>query len=84
MTLSVPIHPETEACLRRLAEQAGKDLASYVAELIEGAAARDKDNGVDASGDFDTALDELFAADTRKLPTVPLTYSRDDIYHDHD
>lgn len=84
MTLSVPVHPETEAWLRRLAEQAGKDLTSYVADLIEGAAARNEGNGIDAVGDFDNALDELFAADTRKLPSVPLTYSRDDIYSDHD
>jgi plasmid stability protein len=38
----------------------------------------------DAAREFDAALDELFARDTRPLPAVALTYSRGDIYHDHD
>jgi hypothetical protein len=38
----------------------------------------------DAARDFDAALDELFASDSRPLPAVPLTYTREDIYLDHD
>ena len=34
--------------------------------------------------EFDAALDELFAADTRKLPTSSDSYSRQDIYINHD
>lgn len=84
MTLSVSFKPDTEARLRRLAEQAGKDLASYVSEIVEGAAAARAGNGRQTPDDFDNALNELFAGDTRKLPPVPLAYSRDDIYLDQD
>jgi predicted DNA-binding protein len=84
MTLSVPLNPQTEARLRQLAEQAGKDLSAYVSELVERAAVDDATNGLQSVADFDMALDELFQADTRKLPPVPLTYSRQDIYVDHD
>jgi len=84
MTLSVPIHPATEARLRQLEQEEGKDVASFVSELVEEVAARGEDARVQSPADFDSALDELFASDTRKLPAVPLTYSRDDIYTDHD
>jgi hypothetical protein len=41
-------------------------------------------NGVQSPADFDDALDQLFASDTRRLPPVPNTLSREDIYFDHD
>ena len=84
MTLSVPVNPDTEARLRHLAEDAGKDLGAYVSELVERAAAAHTVNGNSSAADFDDALEELFAADTRRLPAVPLTYSRQDIYFDQD
>lgn len=38
----------------------------------------------DSVRDFDAALDELFAADTRSLPADSSNHSRQDIYVDHD
>jgi predicted DNA-binding protein len=84
MTLHLPIDSETEARLRRLAEQAGKDLTAYVSEVIERAVYAQITKGAHSVAEFDKALDELFAGDTRKLPAVPLTYTREDIYLDHD
>ena len=71
-----------------MAEQAGQDVAQYVSDLVARAASISPANGGNGSTtsarEFDRALDELFAADTRKLPSLPLTYSRQDIYADRD
>jgi hypothetical protein len=84
MTISVPIDAETEAHLRTIAQQAGKELKDYVAEIVQSAATAPATPDPRSAADFDDALDELFAGDTRKLPAMALTYSREDIYHDHD
>lgn len=86
MTLNVTVSSETDARLRRLAREAGKDVATYVADLLEGSAAAERTAHATGSSaiDFDQALDALFAGDSRRLPAVPLDLSRDDIYVDHD
>lgn len=84
MTLSLSLNPDTEARLRLLAQQAGKELDAYVSDLVERAAAARSANGAQSMLDFERALDELFSGDPRKLPSVPLTYSRQDIYIDND
>lgn len=38
MTLHIPLSPETESKLRERAEAAGKDLATFVREVVEGMA----------------------------------------------
>jgi len=38
MVLSIPISPQTEARLRQQAQAAGKEVATYVAEIVERAA----------------------------------------------
>jgi hypothetical protein len=48
MTLQISITPETESRLRRLAQSAGKDVSTFVSQLVEQAAAK-------------PALDELLA-----------------------
>ena len=40
MVLSIHIPPQTEARLRRQAEAAGKDMDSYVSQLVEQVAAK--------------------------------------------
>jgi hypothetical protein len=40
MVLTIPIAPETEARLRRLADAAGTDVTTYVSQVVEQAAAR--------------------------------------------
>ena len=84
MTLSLSIDAQTEARLRRMANDAGKDLTAYVAEIVQHAAAAQAIKGAHSPIDFEKALDDLFSGDARKLPPVPLTYSREDIYFDHD
>ena len=84
MTLNVSIDRNIEARLRRLAEDAGTDVNAYVARLLEQAAQQPVSNGAASPEEFDRALEELFAGDSRKLPATALTYSREDIYIDHD
>lgn len=43
MTLQIPLSPETETKLRERAEAAGKDLATFVREVVEEMV--DQDNG---------------------------------------
>lgn len=68
MTLSVSLSPETEAELRRQAQEAGLELEPFAARLID-RAVRPASGGEDlsafrrevaASGMSDEALDELF------------------------
>lgn len=40
MMLSIPVTPETERRLRRMADAAGKEVADYVTQLVEQAAAK--------------------------------------------
>jgi hypothetical protein len=82
---TVTVTPETEARLRQLAQEAGKDLVTFLADLIVQAAATTQPTSqIGSVADFDRALDELFAADTRHLPSIRSTYPRDESYSDHD
>lgn len=54
MTLQISITPETETRLRMLAESAGKDVSTFVSQLVEQAAAK-------------PALDELLAPLRRQV-----------------
>jgi len=84
MILHVPLNPGVEERLRRIARQAGTDVTAYVSQLIEHVALTGPLDPVFSAADFDQAIDELFAGDTRKLPCTPLTYPRNDIYFEHD
>jgi hypothetical protein len=84
MNLNLPIDAETEARLFRLAEDAGKLVSEYVAEMVQSAAKVQRSDVADSVADFDEALVELFAGDTRKLTAMALTYSRQGMYFDHD
>lgn len=83
MVLSIPISVETEARLRRLAEAAGKDVTTYVAQVVEEAVVKPTLNEMLApvrkqfaeSGTSDEQLlDEImqardrYRADQRKKP----------------
>jgi hypothetical protein len=90
MTLNVQLSPQTEAKLIQQAIAAGVDPSSFVSMIVEQAISRSRLTGPAADempGDvreFDAALDELFRDDARALPQVSSTYSRTDIYSDHD
>jgi hypothetical protein len=56
MVLSIEIAPQTEARLRQLAQAVGKDVGTYVSQLVEEAAAKG------ALDDVLTPLREKFAA----------------------
>ncbi len=65
----------------------GVSLDEFLRAVAEGEQIASGESGVDAAQaarDFDAALDELFASDTRRLPGIGLTYSRAEIYADHD
>ena len=75
MVLQLHINSETEDRLRHLADAAGKGLTAFVAEIVQQAAAAPLAPVAGSPEDFEQALDELFAADNRKLPATSLTYS---------
>jgi hypothetical protein len=71
--------------LRDLPEPLAKAIESMV-QAYRDEVARTSRAPLDASAvaDFDHALDDLFAADSRNLSASSLTYGREDIYIDHD
>jgi hypothetical protein len=84
VTLSIPLNPIAEERLRHLAEQAGTDVTGFISQLIEQVASTSASKHISSPNDFDQAMDELFAGDTRKLPPISLNYSREEIYFEHD
>jgi len=87
MTVRIQIEDDTVEALRAQAEAQGLSLEQYVQVILRGAKASNSvssESPMEAVVDFDEALDQLFASDTRKLPSVASTYSRQDIYGDHD
>jgi hypothetical protein len=83
--VTVQLDDRIAAALRDQAQARGLTLEAYlraIAEMLQYNVPAAINHG-DAQ-EFDAALQELFAADTRPLPAVPLTYSREDIYFDHD
>lgn len=87
MTVSIEIEDRTVIALKAQAAARGLSLEEFL-ELVAGGTqptpAVANESGERSSRDFDAALDDLFAADVNRLPASPLTYSRDDICHDHD
>jgi Ribbon-helix-helix protein, copG family len=85
MTVTISLPPDAEARLREQAAAAGKDISTLVREAVEEKLATT--NGakippVQSADDFDKALDEFFAANPEKLPSLPTDFSREDIYSD--
>lgn len=82
--VNVQLDDRIAAALRDQAQARGLTLEAYlrtVAEMPREAVP----TGVEGDlREFDATLEELFAADTRPLPAVPFTYSREEIYSDHD
>jgi len=85
----IQIDVQTARRLEVQAEAHGLSLEDYLRHI---AGEGQRENRVPVNGntngdavrDFDAALDELFASDTRKLPAAPLKYARGEIYIDHD
>lgn len=84
MSASIEIKPETAELLARQAKARGLSVSDYVKSLldmVEQAPLAVPDPGSDV--DFDGAM-EVFANGTEHLPPYSGTYSREDIYFDHD
>lgn len=87
MAITIQVEEQVAEALKSLAEAGGLSLEEYLRKIAENAqpsVVPPNGSAADAVRDFDAALDELFAGDARKLPSTPLTYSREDIYFDHD
>jgi len=88
MTLSIPLSPQAEANLKAQAAAAGLEIPVLAAQILERAvipaAIATPNEAMDSVRDFDSTLEELFNQDSRTLPKSSLTYSRSDIYSDHD
>ena len=79
---TIELDDQTLAALRNRAEAQGMSVEGYIGALA--GISQPPSAPADQVRDFDAALDELFASDTRPLPADSLTYSREDIYSDHD
>ncbi len=83
--MSVEIEGATEEVLRTLQAQAtarNMALADYL-RLFADTGALTAANGQLSLQELDTLLDEL-AASTGSVPSLPIDFSRKDIYADHD
>jgi hypothetical protein len=86
---AIELEQQTVEALKERAAARGLTLEAFLRQVATGleapaAASAAAPSARDAVRDFDAALDELFAADTRRLPPLTLTYTREDIYADHD
>ena len=82
---AIQLDEQTVQALKAQAAARGLTVEEYLRELaMLHVNAEVEQDGENAAQDFDRALDELFAADSRTLPDADLTYSRQDIYLDHD
>jgi hypothetical protein len=87
MVVALQIDERIAHVLEAQARARGLSLEGYLrllAEDVPPPTVPEDGSAIEAARDFDAALDELFAGDSRKLPAVPLTYTREDIYADHD
>lgn len=85
MAVTIEIEEQTADVLKAQADARGLSLDQFLRQMAGGIQESCvAPPGADAARDFDTALDELFAADPRQLPPLHATYSREDIYIDHD
>jgi hypothetical protein len=89
MTITLNLSPEAERCLREKAAQSGQTLEDYLQQLVErdtqsanGSTETDSADQVSPT-DFDRRLDEL-SHGLRSIPTLPVDWSRADVYADHD
>lgn len=86
MIRTIQLEQETIQALEASAEAMGMSLAEYLRSIaVNGGCAQvhlcAPGAGVD---EFDSLLDEFFAQNPRKLPSLPNAFSRADIYVDHD
>lgn len=87
MSVTIEIEDATVQELSAQARALGLSLDDFLRQLM-----RDVANSApgphcsiaDPAAEFDAVLDEFFASEPDPLPPTTLTYSRDDIYYDHD
>ncbi len=79
MTLQLSIDADTEAHLRKMATDTGKDLNVVATELLAVAASASGTTASQSATEFDAALEELFRGDHHKPAPVSTVRSRDAI-----
>jgi hypothetical protein len=88
-TILIDLQPGEEKVLRQKASAHGTTLESYILELVQREALTSSGSGVQQDpaslslAEFDEVLDEL-AGVVRGAPSLPIDFSRTDIYADHD
>ena len=80
MAINIDLKPETEERLQALADARGVSVDEYLKSLI---GVVDGEAVAVSLAEFEADL-EAFASGTEHLPPAPITYSREDIYFDHD
>jgi len=86
MSVTLKLSPETERLLRQKAAQQGLPLETYLGQLAErdAQAANGETNTASFSpAEFDRLIDEL-SEGLPPLPTLPVAWSRAQLYADHD
>ena len=86
MMTTIQLEQETVLALEASARAKGMSLSDYLRSVaLNGEAGQARVNGVVGSvAEFDSLLDGFFAQNPQKLPSLPATFSRADIYVDHD
>jgi hypothetical protein len=83
--VTLEIEDRVADALKTQARARGVSLQQYLQFIVElQPSAVSKTGAPGAVEEFDAALNELFSADTRPLPKVSSSYSREDLYCDHD
>ncbi len=82
MNVQIEVSDETAKILQSNATIRNIDMDAYLRALVE-AEARLANSDSLALAEFDRDMDAL-ALPTESLPTLPLDFSRGDLYEDHD
>jgi hypothetical protein len=84
MAVTITLEDRTASALAARASAAGLSIEEYLRQLAGEIPATIDTPPPGTAEDFDAALNELFNRDARPLPPSNLTYTRDEIYDDHD
>jgi hypothetical protein len=83
MTLTIDLKPETEARLQQAAQSKGLPLPDYAEEILERFAEADIPPQTLTPTEIDSLLDELAGGPAEPTQKETFTYTRADIYADH-
>jgi hypothetical protein len=87
MAFTLTLDDETLDALAKRARSAGLSIEDYLRTMVGLSPVQSTPRAVSGPGaveDLNAALDDLFASEPSPIPATDLTYSRNQIYDDHD